>query len=280
MWMWRSEMRRMIDDQAERIDELEKKLRSREKELEEYRKREKSVVDALANAHAQGDYYIFQAQKQAGMILKQAKSQAKDIVRETKESQNDILRTARTEAEKGEYLSRQFNQTLRRAAEQARIAADQYAEMIKQCGFDAETYEQEKEDNPVRMPLQKRPEGMAEPDSPAQLMQNIYRLQNREFPDLEGGNTSDPVKTVQEVFRNKDEVPDKSRPGFTEPDLTELRRPVLDVETGKTFPEVQIPVSEEEADAPPTVSEVLGGEATEEEITLDAMLDEIIRSAD
>ena len=24
MWMWRSEMRRMIDDQAERIDELEK----------------------------------------------------------------------------------------------------------------------------------------------------------------------------------------------------------------------------------------------------------------
>ncbi len=273
-------MRRIIDDQAERIDELEKKLKSREKELEEYRKRERSVVDALANAHAQGDYYIFQAQKQAGMILKQAKSQAKDIVRETKESQNDILRTARTEAEKGEFLSKQFNQTLRRAAEQARIAADQYAEMIKQCGLDEDTFEQEKEDNPVRMPLQKRPAGMAEPNSPAQLMQNIYRLQNRELPDVEEGNTNDPAETEQEVLWNQGEDSNKRKHGFTEPDLSEHYRPVPEDGADRDIPDARIPVSEEETDVPPTVSEVLGGQATEEEISLDAMLDEIIRSAD
>ncbi len=201
--MRRKEMQKLLDERAERIDLLDRRIEAMEQLVDSYKKREQSVVDAMSSLRESADRYkqeneekarelISTAQERARTVLSDAQLRARTMVEEAEEKASGLLKSARersarlltqAEASVAEYetLLAAYNETLEKNASEAAESAERFAQYMRGrkmpkstlgeevSGLSSLPYAQE-----VRLPNPA--------DDPVQLMRNIYKLQNRDIP--------------------------------------------------------------------------------------------------
>lgn len=268
--MRRKEMQSLIDEKNGRVLALEAKVETLEKQVETYRGRENSIIDSLASAKLAAESLLSEsearaketqssAQAQAEAILRDANSQSDEILRNAREEAHRILADARNrytaavadaERDTQELLAekKRLTDELFAQAEAARNAAKTFEAMLVRVGGEAAENGNggDDEGEPIfPFAALTSAESLFAEDDPKSVMQSIYRLQNREVPEAE---------IVPEAADGAQE---------TVPDFA--------------------PRPEDAAEASaPKVSELVSGDEKpqEEELSLDALLDEIIHSGE
>lgn len=320
--MRRKEMEDLLSERAERIVLLETRISNMQSQLENYQKREQSIVDSLANANdhikrqlaeaqQQADALLSAAEEQANgaialaeeraarsaasaegqanALLNQARQQADEWMQSAQAQADELVLNARQQQAEALQMLERYNGAVAACAASAQAYAEQFSTYMRSHPADPDSAPEDafsfsalhpsmpekapapvEEDTPAPQPdflehpamesfmrafeAQFPPEEpLPEPDTPAQVMQNIYKLQNRAMPGPEEAYLEDYAP----------------RP---EPDFD----PAAD-----SFEEWQ-PEPEPEADLPdvPTVSELMPDTRDDTDISLDALLDEIIRAGE
>ncbi len=280
--------KKLIEEQNKTIAELNEKLQAQQQQidaanarLEEYRQRESAISRALTDAAAAADRIVSDAQKESDDIHDSAQrdfmaSQKKgeEMIQNAFENARDIIKDAEKTSEKKirdtdaavcayVQLLNQFNESMKEQAKQAeenvKKLSDYYARLnnalpelfaevpqISTCiGKEAEE-------------LLPDPEG-----DPAQLMRNIYTIQNRYLP--------------------KEDLPDRTSVPEEEEGERVFEDPAVDEEEPLGLDPVP-PFDEEEGDVPRVsdiVSEDVGTIDTDELIAKTAAkCKEILGQAD
>lgn len=190
--MKRQEMQQLLEERIQRITLLETRIDTMEQLIGGYRTREQAVIDTLratqesaektkADALHGAQETLSQAKRSAEQTLASAEAEAAALKAEAQEKADGLLAAAKEESgkihENAETAKRAFeeelasyNAALERSASQAQEAAAQFAAFAASRRVEPRhiTRAQDLPD----------PEG-----DPAQLMRNIYRLQNRTIPD-------------------------------------------------------------------------------------------------
>ncbi len=179
-------MKQLLAERADRIALLEARVENLDQLVEGYRSREQSVVDALSNAHVAAKQRITDAEQKADAILSASQSRADKALSEAQAAADKLLQSAKEESERmlqqaeatlAEYeaLFQQYNEAIDRSVRQAKAGAEEYAAFLQARRLDA--------DDAALFATENLSGTLPDPsDSPAQLMHNIYRLQNRDIP--------------------------------------------------------------------------------------------------
>lgn len=257
--MRKKELLREIETLNARIKHLEECMKTQDRLLEGYQKREHAVVRAMQQVQANADKRLSEAEERAKQIEQQAKQ----------ESARLLSQTEATAAEYRDAIER-YNAALEYAAAEAAANAERFASFARGRKLAEAEIIRETEglsSIPYREPVTELPDPEGDP---AQLMRNIYRIQNRVLPEEEPeiADDSDSMQTA----------------------LEEENEPSVDV-AERSAEEVLIDAlmeedleSTEEVQPLPTVNTVLESRAAEfdnaQEISLDDLLDEIIKSGE
>ena len=78
--MRKKDLNRLLEERQQRVELLAKRVESAESLLETYRKREQSVVDAMAAARTSADQLIGEAAKRAEEMVRAAHQQAEELL--------------------------------------------------------------------------------------------------------------------------------------------------------------------------------------------------------
>ncbi|MEG1524870.1 MAG: hypothetical protein RRZ24_08645 [Clostridia bacterium] len=312
--MRKKEMQNLLAERSERAMVLETRIDSLEKQIEAYRAREQSVMDslagaqvscnqriaeadararqiveeaqrktaaAIAQAEANADATLQEAEEQANKLRKQAQTQADELLRNANNARTQIL--ARSEAAVAEYQERigRYNVALVKSAADARSAAEQFATFCGTCTVNAAESEIFGDEGATRAGGYVAADKLPNPDdSPAQLMQNIYKLQNRDLAETAAvlGQAASAPESQPETDQMMDFAP---RPEDAYADETTDRYGEPYVPEAEWQPEADLPQTESEGEsATPTVSELMPDFSDEDELSLDALLDEIIKAGE
>ena len=192
-------------------------------EVSVYRAKESAIVNALTEAQSSALRIETEAREYADSVIANANAEARErlriadedaananskaaeIIDDAKAKGAEIIQNAEAEADRiiqnaresyDEYVSRikHLNEVLESTARDAMEASKSVSEFLK-----AETPETDIDyaHDVLPLPIAKKPvEVPAEYDSPAELMQSIYAIQNRELPNDD--KSTDTVDTVDE----------------------------------------------------------------------------------
>lgn len=257
--MRKKELLQLLEEQKARIVQLEQCVQTQDGLIEQYQKRERSIVAALENAHEAAEKRIADAERQAAEIEKRAQSE-----------RERMLEDAETQLQEYRDMIARYNDALMLAAREAAENAERFASFARKSRIDRGDIVPETR------------ETVTDPDTlpdagtnPAQLMRNIYRLQNRALPEemqpaevsAEKPEHSDAAEALQ-----NEAAPQGSAEKPERIDSESALNSLLD-----TLMTEEPPVQ--------TVASVLGENHVKEEengqeLSLDALLDEIIKSGE
>lgn len=278
--MNKKEMKQIIDERVERIGLLEQRLETLSQLLDGYKAREQAIVDSLSQASETAAARLKQADASAQKIVEDAQAQADALLSAAREESTRIL--TKTEIAVRHYEERLagYQADLARSAAEVEATAARYAAFVKEKMRDGEPRPQVdpvfESAPPVDLPDTQ--------DDPQLVMQNIYKLQNRDIPA-----PPEPVLDEPDLFEEivadlgprpapMDEPAPAPRP-VPKPEAAPEPPPAPTLEW-QPEPEREW-VPEEDLQGAPSVSALMPDAPTEEEeVSLDALLDEIIAAGD
>lgn len=262
--MRKKELLREIEALNARIKHLEECIKTQDRLLEGYQKREHGVMRAMQ-----------QVQENADRRLAEAEEKAKNIEHQAKQESSRLL--AQTEATAAEYRDaiERYNAALEYAAAEAAANAERFAAFARGRKL-AEGEIAREAEGLSGIPYCERLNDLPDPqDDPAQLMQNIYRIQNRILPE----EPEEELSSAEEAPRDVAE-PQPERMQIIEDEVCAVSPEEALIES---FMEEDFREDDETA-APPTVNGVLESRASDfentQELSLDDLLDEIIKSGE
>ena len=213
--MKRQEMQQLLEERIQRITLLETRIDTMEQLIDGYRRREQAIIDTLrssqesaektkADALKRAEEAVSQAKKRAEQALASAEAEAAAVRAAAQDKADGLLAAAKeesarmqTEAAEAMHAHEEalasYNALLQRSADRAQESAAQFAAFMTGQRIEPPSGMQDLPD----------PEG-----DPAQLMRNIYRLQNRPVPEPET-----PVQT--EAAAPKDAPEETAQPMTT-----------------------------------------------------------------
>lgn len=278
----RKVMQQMLVERAERIDLLEQQLHTvqleknrTEEALATCRAREQTIVETLTNAQQAAKKSIADAEARAAQIIADAKAQAGAAVRQAQEKSARIVAQAESSAAEYAAMLAEYNEALERAAEESARNAASYAAFIKTRRLDVPSLVRDAEQLGA-VPFQKEIELPPVDDDPAKLMQNIYRIQNRDIPDVELPESSVTPVYAPEVTPMEAPTPMPEPTPVFVPEPAPVRAPVPMPEP---MPEPE-PTPEPEQPVPTVEQFYQSMSADDDGMSLDALLDEIIKAGE
>lgn len=233
----RKELELLISQQKAELERLTSRLADQDKLLQEYRQREKAVIEALTKAQAVADDIIknandrlAQANQDAEVIIQHAKEEADKVLQAAMDRADEKLtaatgraakivedaqreatrRLAQTEASAKAYQENidAVNAELKQTAELARNRAEAFAQFIEQL-MPAGNAEFAAEGQGLSALLAAQPvETPEEYENPAELMKSIYAIQGR---NAEPASYSEEPDTETEAV-DADEADDVDEP--------------------------------------------------------------------
>ncbi len=292
--MRRKEMKQLLEERAERIGLLEQRMETLEQLLDGYKAREQAIVDSLsqasetaksriadaerraqqltADARAQADTLASSARAQADALLGSAQSQADRLLFDARaEKAHMLANTERTVRAYEEKLTA-YNADLDRSAAEVQATAARCAAFIKERRIDTGELFNEIGGGANMVELSGADELPDPEGDPKTLMQNIYKLQNRDIPDGAGA----PPELIEEIIADLGPRPADIEEPEPEPGTAPEPEPEPEWQP-EPEPEWR---PEDEPESVPSVSELLPDADAEEEVSLDALLEEIIASGD
>lgn len=235
--------KRLIDEQNRTIAELNEKLQAQQQELDTvkaqldaYRQREFAISRALTDAAETANRIVIDAQKESDdihdsaqreYIASQKKGEA--VIQSAYEKSRDIIKDAeqvgeqkikKTDAAVGAYvqLLNQFNEAMK---EQARQAEENVKKVSDYYGRLTRALPELFQDVPqLKDALAEEKEPLPDPEGdPAQLMRNIYTIQNRylpheDMPDRTSVPEEEEAEEASEPPQAYDEPQEKPVPQF------------------------------------------------------------------
>lgn len=318
----------MISDREARIALLEKRLDSMEQIVDGYRVREQSIIEAIAQAQETVNRRIAEteeeisarkkiAEETAASVTREAEQEANSLYAEAETAAKELLKNAETESERRlrqteatvaefDAMLESYNAELERAAREAEDYAARYASYIKTRRVERSETLQSEAQGLHTLPTQPEIPLPDPSDDPAQLMQNIYKIQNRSIPE-------DALEAHAAQAEEQKQAAEAPEPEFEpEPQPEAEPQPELEPgpepEDGETVEPEEEPgeepgeepwepgmhpmrenaeAAQEEEAAVITVEALLSGDGSEGNETsdrgaydFDALLDEIIRAGD
>lgn len=276
--MNKKQMQQIIEERVERIGLLEQRLETLSQLLDGYKAREQAIVDSLSQASETAALRLAQADASAKQIVADAQAQADALLGAAREESTRIL--TKTEIAVRHYEERLtgYHADLERSAAELQATAARYAAFVKEKTRDGEPRPQV---DPVfeSAPAIDLPDPQ---DDPQLVMQNIYKLQNRDIPAPPEPDEPDLFEEIVADLGPRPAPMDEPAPA---------PRPVPKPEAAPEPPPAPAPewqpeperewVPEEDLQGAPSVSALMpDAPPEEEEISLDSLLDEIIAAGD
>lgn len=217
--MRKKELIAQLAEREAQIARLEQRIQTMDGLIEGYHSRETAIVNALTHAHETAAEVVEEAEKRAKEILDEAEAAAAETRKRAQTDADGMLEQARShsaqlltqaEATVSEYETTiaAYNAALEQAAAEAAANAQRFAAFSRGHKIQPADLTEEV-DGLHELPFAPRMDLPDPEGNPAQLMHNIYRIQNRVPP--EGGAPVAP--------------PRRRRPAMTRR-LHRLRRPV------------------------------------------------------
>ncbi|GEM_PF-2675622 len=235
--MRRKEMKQLLEERIERIALLETRIDTMEQLVDGYRSREQSIIDTLRDAQekasravseatAQAEAVVSEAEGRASSIVSEARRQAETVLAdaearaaamrdETNRHADKVLNSARDESANmlrqaedslREYreMFETFNAVIERNAAEVQETAERYAQFLRERKVDAP----ETAEAPFAEPFSPAAaRDLPDPDGdPARLMQNIYRLQNRDIPQSDYDAQQEQAASPSAAEETRDET--------------------------------------------------------------------------
>lgn len=260
--MRKKDLLREIETLNARIKQLEECVKTQDRLLDGYQKREHAVVHAMQQVQTEADRRLAEAEKTARSMEQRAKQ----------ESARLLAQTEATVAEYRDAIDR-YNAALEFAAAEAAANAERFASFARGKKLPEGDIVRETV-GLSEIPFHEAVTDLPDPEgNPAQLMQNIYRIQNRVMPQTD----EDPVEKCPAPDAAVEEsVQDEPTEESAEAAVSEEEL-LIDTLIEESF-------SEEETQQLPTVNGVLESRAAQfdntQELSLDDLLDEIIKSGE
>ena len=314
--MRRKEMQSLLEERSERITLLEQRMETMNQLIDGYRAREQSVIESLsqaaetakrhvAAAEASAQETLSDAENRASMTIQSAEerasaavtaaeTQAARLIADAEENANALVCAAQEEYDRAKRQAEintaearrradALNRAIDRRAKELSELASEFLGMVSGAYLDAAAAERtaaadaEADDAPFEGELLD-----AEGD-PAKVMQNIYRLQRRDLPGAAGMAEEAPAAQEGAGIPEPDAQPEEETVEDLAARPEEEEMPPEFDDGGEPVREWQ-PEVEPEAEIPdvPRVSDITAGapEADDDDLSLDALLDEIIRAGE
>lgn len=297
--MRKKELIAQLAEREAQIARLEQRIQTMDGLIEGYHSRETAIVNALTHAHETAAEVVEEAEKRAKEILDEAEAAAAETRKRAQTDADGMLEQARShsaqlltqaEATVSEYETTiaAYNAALEQAAAEAAANAQRFAAFSRGHKIQPADLTEEV-DGLHELPFAPRMDLPDPEGNPAQLMHNIYRIQNRVPP--EGGA---PVASPAPPESGHDAPPapeppapagEEPRPGPTAPEEMRTAAPApQQAEDGQALPpKPPAPLPDDGAeDVPvPTVDGVLPEEKDDrEDASLDELLEEIINAGE
>ncbi|MDO4572660.1 MAG: hypothetical protein Q4C13_04760, partial [Clostridia bacterium] len=191
--MRRKEMKQLLEERMERIGLLEQRLETLERLLDGYRAREQAIVEALSNANetarqrvgaaeAEAQRLKAEAEERAGKLVAEAETRAAAVRDAAEQESAALLEKTQRSVRAYEDALAAYNANLERSAAEVQASAARYAAFIQERKLDAGELFNEVGGGALTANAAVADE-LPDPDGdPKTLMQNIYKLQNRDIP--------------------------------------------------------------------------------------------------
>lgn len=301
--MRKKEYERLLAEREDRIRQMEQHIASLNQSLDNYHEREQMIIDTMSRASVAADQKYREAEEAAKTIRRNAQREADDIL---ERSRNECQRMeAEIQNKTAAYEDRlaEYNKTLKVAAEKAKSYAKQFAAVAGTLNIKTPNqYVQDVEQSDTLPDAE---------GSPQKLMHNIYKLENRVLPQsVDPDAPEEAEEDLVEVCPQENEAETEQAPAFDflsigidpqefgfDPNPPE-KQTAVKPEQNDT-PEMYAPVpmeppvepvpletpqpmepAEPDWDAVPRVSQFVADTNDDEEISLDTLLDEIIKAGE
>lgn len=290
--MRKKDLLRLYEEQRAKIAQLEECVKTQDGLIDGYRAREAAVVSVLASAQETAKQRVEAAERRAGELEREAQRKAEEIERQARAESERILAGAKEDVAEYQAAIDRYNAALETAAEEAAENARRFASFARGRKLREAQIAQDAAAFPCAQP---QAEAIELPDAagdPAQLMRNIYRIENRVLPDsVVGGMQPQPDEMPEPAFRfdGAGAEPDFLREPAPadQPAAAPAPAPEPEEAAPRSLAEVHaesvVDKLMEERPVVQTVAAVLEDNtiaADEEDISLDALLEEIIRSGE
>lgn len=190
--MRKKELLAEIEKLNSRILRLEECIRTQDRLIETYQKREQSVLQAMETVENAMERKLRDAEEKASEIESGAKDESDRLVTE-----------ARSMAETYQQTLKQYNDALGKAADQAAASMEQLMKIAKSLCLPENDTAKLIGETPAEM-QEKTADGNAA-DSPAAVMQGIYRLENRTAPSNDDDEEDGKLVKVSDLLNEKEE---------------------------------------------------------------------------
>lgn len=292
--MRKKELLARLAEREAHIAQLEQRVQTMDGLIDGYHSREAAIVSALTHAHETAAEVIADAETRAKRILDDAGAAAESLrataetdaarmIEEARRQSAQLL--SRTEATVAEYETAiaAYNAALERAAAEAAANAERFAAFSRGHRIGPSELRDEVQglhEMPYAGPME-LPDAAGDP---AQLMRNIYRLQNRIPP--EGGYSPAPEPAAEGTQEAPPAEQRDAMPASPPVEPPESAPPVEQSEGAPASPTPAPPTFVEEdgeAEPVPTVREVLpedGAHCAPDDATLDELLEEILKAGE
>ena len=298
--MRKKELIAQLAEREAQIARLEQRIQTMDGLIEGYHSRETAIVNALTHAHETAAEVVEEAEKRAKEILDEAEAAAAETRKRAQTDADGMLEQARShsaqlltqaEATVSEYETTiaAYNAALEQAAAEAAANAQRFAAFSRGHKIQPADLTEEV-DGLHELPFAPRMDLPDPEGNPAQLMHNIYRIQNRVPP--EGGVPAEPPAPPEGGHDAPLAPPappapagEELRPGPTAPEEMRTAAPApQQAEDGQALPPkppAPLPDGGAEDVPVPTVDGVLPkGKDDREDASLDELLEEIINAGE
>lgn len=292
--MRKKELIAQLAEREAQIARLEQRIQTMDGLIEGYHSRETAIVNALTHAHETAAEVVEEAEKRAKEILDEAEAAAAETRKRAQTDADGMLEQARShsaqlltqaEATVSEYETTiaAYNAALEQAAAEAAANAQRFAAFSRGHKIQPADLTEEV-DGLHELPFAPRMDLPDPEGNPAQLMHNIYRIQNRVPP--EGGA---PVAPPAPPEAGHDAPPAPPAPPRAEPpappegghDAPSAPQQAEDGQALPPKPPAPLPDDGAEDVPVPTVDGVLPkGKDDREDASLDELLEEIINAGE
>ena len=279
--MRKKDLLRLYEEQRAKIAQLEECVKTQDGLIDGYRAREAAVVSVLASAQETAKQRVEAAERRAGELEREAQRKAEEIERQARAESERILAGAKEDVAEYQAAIDRYNAALETAAEEAAENARRFASFARGRKLSEAQIAQDAAAFPCAQP---QAEAIELPDAagdPAQLMRNIYRIENRVLPDsVVGGMQPQPDEMPEPDFLREPAPADQpaAAPAPAPESEEAATRSLAEVHAESVVDKLM-----EERPVVQTVAAVLEDNtiaADEEDISLDALLEEIIRSGE
>lgn len=289
--MRKKELIAQLAEREAHIARLEQRIQTMDGLIEGYHSRETAIVNALTHAHETAAEVVEEAEKRAREILDEAETAAAETRKRAQADADGMLEQARShsaqlltqaEATVSEYETTiaAYNAALEQAAAEAAANAQRFAAFSRGHKIQPADLTEEV-DGLHELPFAPRMDLPDPEGNPAQLMHNIYRIQNRVPP--EGGAPVAPP-APPEGGHDAPPAPPRAEPPEPEAGPRAVAPAPQQAEDGQALPPkppAPLPDGGAEDVPVPTVDGVLPEEKDGRgDASLDELLEEIINAGE